>query len=142
MFADAVLQLERVYLERLILWGAVSIVAGTAVLAALAAWRSRSPLLSHFARQTIVWGLGAVMVGALRWPTLALRDLASATRLDRFLWFDAGLAVGVIAVGVALSLIALKLGQRQGLLGAALAVMVQGAALFAIHARLMLALQV
>jgi hypothetical protein len=142
VFSDAVLQLERMYLERLILWGAASIVAGTAVLAALAVWRSRSTLLSHFARQTICWGVAAFAFGALRWPTLALRDLAAATRLDRFLWFEAGLAVGVIAVGVALSFAAVKLGRRQGLLGAGLAIIVQGVALFAIHARLMVALQV
>ena len=82
------------------------------------------------------------MVGVVRWQRIPLRDLAAATRLDRFLWFDAGLALGVVLMGLALSLTALKLGPRQGLLGAALAIIVQGAALFAIHARLMVALQV
>ncbi len=142
MFADTVLQLERVYLERLMLWGAASIVAGTAVLAALAVWRARSVMLSYFAWQTMLWGCGALLVGAVRWRAIPLRDLAAATRLDRFLWFDAGLAAGVVVMGVALSFTALKLGPRQGLLGAALAVIVQGTALFAIHARLMVALQV
>jgi hypothetical protein len=142
MFADTVLQLERVYLERLMLWGVVSIVAGTAVLAGLAIWRARSQVLSYFAWQTVLWGCGSLLFGVLRSRAIPLRDLAGATRLDRFLWFDAGLAVGVVVVGIALSVAALKLGPRQGLLGAALALIVQGLALFAIHARLMVALQV
>ena len=142
MFADTVMQLERAYLERLMLWGAASIVAGTAVLAALAVWRARSAMLSYFAWQTILWGVGSLVVGAVRWHAIPVRDLASATQLDRFLWFDAGLAAGIVALGIVLSATALKLGPRQGLLGAALAVIVQGTALFAIHARLMVALQV
>ena len=136
------MQLERVFLERLIFWGAASVFAGTAVLAALAVWRTRSVMLSYFAWQTMLWGVGALVIGVVRWRNIPLRDLAAATRLDRFLWFDAGLAVGVVLMGLALSLTALKLGPRQGLLGAALAIIVQGAALFAIHARLMVALQV
>ncbi len=142
MFADTVMQLERVYLERLMLWGAASIVAGTAVLAALALWRVRSAMLSYFAWQTILWGLGSLVVGVVRWHAIPLRDLAAATHLDRFLWFDAGFAAGIVVLGIVLSATALKLGPRQGLLGAALAVIVQGTALFAIHARLMVALQV
>lgn len=142
MFADSVMQLERAYLERLIMWGGVSIIAGTAVMAMLAVWHTRSPLLKHFALQNLLWGIGAFVVGAIRWRSIPLRDLTSATRLDQLLWFNAGLDVGIAAVGVALTVAALKLGPRQGLAGAALALVVQGAALFAIHGRLMVALRV
>jgi hypothetical protein len=142
MLADSVMQLERAYLERLIMWGGVSIIAGTAVMATLTVWRARSPLLTHFALQNVLWGVGACVVGAVRWRVIPLRDLASATRLDQLLWFNAGLDVGIVAVGVALTIAALKLGPRQGLAGAALALIVQGAALFAIHGRLMVALRV
>ena len=114
MFADTVMQLERVYLERLMLWGAASIVAGTAVLAALALWRVRSAMLSYFAWQTILWGLGSLTVGVVRWHAIPLRDLAAATRLDRLLWFDAGLAAGIVVLGIVLSATALKLGPRRG----------------------------
>lgn len=142
MFADSVMQLERAYLERLIMWGGVSIIAGTAVMAMLAVSRTRSPLLKQFALQHPMWGMGALIVGAVRWLAVPLRDLGSATRLDRLLWFNAGLNVGIVAVGVALTVAAFKLGPRQGLAGAALALIVQGVALFVIHGRLMVALRV
>jgi hypothetical protein len=142
MFADSVRQLERAYLERLIMWGGVSIVAGTAVMVMLAAWHVRSALLKHFALQNLLWGVGAFLVGAVRSRSVPLRDLASATRLDQLLWFNAGLDVGIVAVGVVLTVAALKLGPRQGLAGAALGLIVQGAALFVIHGRLMVALRV
>jgi hypothetical protein len=136
MFADALMQLERAYLERLMLWGVASVIVGTAVLAALAIGRGRSSLLTHFAWQTILWGMGAFAVGTLRWRVIPLRDLASATQLDRSLWFDAGLDIGVIAVGAVLVATALNFGRRQGLLGAGLAIILQGATLLATHARL------
>jgi len=137
MFADTLIQFERAYLERLVLWGTVSIVVGTAVLAVLAVRRVRSPLLAHFAVQTMLWGAGALAVGLLHLRTLAMRDLAAATQLDRFLWFAAGLDLGVISVGIVLAVASVKFGPRPGPLGAALGVIVQGAGLFAAHARLL-----
>lgn len=136
------MQLERAYVERLLLWGAASLVAGTAMLAMLAVWRARSPLLMQFGLQTLVWGFGTLAVASWHWHRIPLRDLAAATELDHLLWFFAGLDVGVVLAGAALAVTALILPRRQGLLGAALAVIVQGAALFVIHGRLMAALRV
>lgn len=58
MFADTLLAAERGHLLRLALWGAMSVVAGSAILALLSARRVRSPLLQHFAIQTAAWGGG------------------------------------------------------------------------------------
>jgi hypothetical protein len=135
MFADTLMQLERAYLERLALWGAASMLVGTAVLAVLALRRGRSLLLTQFAVQTTMWGAGVLAFGLVRLRTVALRDLASATQLDRLLWFAAGLDIGIIAVGVVLALASVKFGQRLGPLGASLAVVVQGAALLVAHAQ-------
>jgi hypothetical protein len=58
------------------------------------------------------------------------------TRLDRFLWFNCGLDVGYIGVGVALAWCGWKLARSRGLLGAGLGVGMQGAALLLLDLRL------
>jgi hypothetical protein len=61
--------------------------------------------------------------------SLAVRDLAAATRLDRFLWLNVGLDVGYVMVGVTLLLVAWRAVRRPGLIGAGIAVIVQALAL-------------
>ena len=102
MFADTLLAAERGHLLRLALWGAMSVVAGSAILALLSARRVRSPLLQHFAIQTAAWGAVDLAICAAAWRGLTLRDLTGAVALDRFLWFNIGLDVGYVAVGVTL----------------------------------------
>jgi hypothetical protein len=60
---------------------------------------------------------------------LALRDLASATRLDRFLWLNIGLDAGYVMVGLTLLIGGWRLARRAGLMGAGIAIVVQGLAL-------------
>jgi len=60
---------------------------------------------------------------------IRLRDLAGATRLDRFLWLNIGLDAGYVLVGGTLLVLGWRLARRMGLVGAGLAVIVQGAAL-------------
>jgi len=135
MWSDTLLLAERAHLVRLLLWGAASVLTGTAVLAVLAARRAQSPLLMHFAVQTAAWGAIDLGLAALAWRGLAMRDLAGATHLDRMLWLNCGLDVGYIAVGVTLAWVGLALGRRLGLMGAGLGVIVQGLALLALDAR-------
>ena len=136
------MQLERAHLERLLVWGAASVIAGTAIIALLVVRRVRSPLLLQFGIQMLLFGAGAVAIARVRGRAVPLRDLASATRLDQILSFEAGLDVGVIAVGVALALCAVQFGRRQGPLGAGVALVTQGAALLALHGRLLSQLRV
>jgi hypothetical protein len=60
---------------------------------------------------------------------LELRDLAGATRLDRFLWLNVGLDAGYVMVGLTLLIIGARVLRRPGLVGAGLGVIVQGSAL-------------
>ncbi len=129
MWADTLEIAERAHLLRLFVWSAMSILAGTALIAWLHVGRRRSELLQHFAIQTASWGLVEALMAAWFWQHLAPRDLASATRLDRILWLNVGLDMGYVFVGIALAIAAMRLGRRFGLLGAGMGVVVQGCAL-------------
>lgn len=129
MWADTLLAAERAHLTRLLVWGGGSILAGTMLLAWLRAGGRRSVLLEQFGIQTAAWGAMALALGAIGRASLALRDLAAATRLDRLLWLGVGLDAGFVLVGLTLGLSGWALGRRLGLVGAGLAVVVQGIAL-------------
>jgi hypothetical protein len=130
MWSDTLYALERAHLLRVAVWGGASVLVGTALVALLAARRSGSPLVKHFAIQLLAWGAIDLALVAWAWRGLALRDLAGATKLDRLLWLNVGLDAGYVAVGVTLAACAWTLGRRLGGVGAGLGVIVQGAALF------------
>lgn len=121
-------------------WGAASIVLGILLLATAGRPR-RSPLLFHFALQCAVWGGIEAAFAAEGIRTLALRDLAGATQLDRLLWLNLGLDTGYVAAGAAVGLTGWLLARRQGAIGAGAAVVVQGLALLLLHARFLLSLE-
>jgi len=129
MWADTLLAAERAHLLRLALWGAASLLIGTALVAVLRLARPRSPLLKHFGIQTGAWGAVELGVALLLLPSLALRDLSGATRLDRRVWMNIGLDVGYVLVGITLVVIGWRAVRRLGLVGAGMAIVLQGAAL-------------
>jgi hypothetical protein len=136
VWADQVLAFERAHLARLLLWGVASVVTA---LSCWAFWRGRKldvPLLRHFAIQTGAWGAVDTLLALAARPHLALRDYDGVTRLDRFLWFNCGLDVGYIALGITLAWCGWRLAQSRGLLGAGLGVGIQGAALLLLDLRL------
>lgn len=129
MWADTLLGLERAHLLRVVVWGGASVLVGSALLALLRLRGQRSPLLEHFGIQTALWGAIDITLALLGLQGLELRDLASATRLDRFLWLNVGLDAGYVMVGLTLLVFGWRAPQRPGLVGAGLAVIVQGSAL-------------
>ena len=141
MFADTLMQLERLFLERLLLWGALSGVVGAVVFSGLLARRAQSPLLRHFAGQMAVWGFGVLAFAAVRLHTVVMRDLASALRLDSVLRLDAGLALAVAGIGLVVVVAAMRFGPRPAAIGAGLAIAVQGLVLFLIHAQMIRAIR-
>ena len=136
MWSDTFLLYERAHLLRLLLWGATSAVCGLVLIGVTRRTRLRSSLLFHFGLQTAAWGLIDLVLAGNAWWALALRDLRSATQLDRFLWLNVGLDVGYVAVGVTLALTGWKLARKLGLVGAGLGVVVQGLALLVLDAYL------
>jgi len=129
MWADTLLAVERAHLIRLIVWGGASLLAGTALLGLLRVRGHRSALLDHFGIQTAAWGGIELAFAMGRLHQLEIRDVAGATRLDRILWLSIGLDVGCVLVGITLLVLGWRLARRMGLVGAGLAVIVQGLAL-------------
>ena len=132
MWADTLLLAERAHLLRLALWGAASLLVGTGLVAILGVRRTRSSLLTHFGIQSGVWGGVELVIALLLLRSLALRDLAGATRLDRMLWMNVGLDVGYTLVGITLAAIGCRTVRRPGMVGAGIAIILQGAALLMI----------
>ena len=129
MWADTLLAVERTHLLRLALWAAASLLTGTALVALVHIRRPRSSLLKHFGIQTGLWGAVELSAALLLLHSLALRDLAGATRLDRMLWMNIGLDVGYVLVGITLVVIGWRAVRRLGLVGAGIAIILQGVAL-------------
>ena len=129
MWADTLLAMERAHLLRLAAWGAASVLTGTALLAWLLVRHRDSPLLRSFALQVGGWGIVDLALAGLAHGSLATRDIAGATRLDRVLWLNIGLDAGYVMVGVTLAVVGWRLGRRLGLVGAGTGVVVQGGAL-------------
>ena len=129
MWADTLLAVERAHLIRLMMWGGASLFSGTVLLGLMRIRGRRSELLDHFGIQTTAWGgieLALALLGLLQ---LEIRDHAGATRLDRILWLNIGLDVGFVMVGITLLVLGWRLTRRMELVGAGLAVIVQGLAL-------------
>jgi hypothetical protein len=95
-------------------------------------------MLKHFAIQTAAWGAVNGLIAAWAWRGLALRDFAGAQKLVNFLWLNTGLDVGYAAVGFTMALLASRWGPKPGVLGAGVAVVVQGLALALLDLRLIL----
>jgi hypothetical protein len=129
MWADTLLSAERTLILRLMVWGAASVLVGTALLAWLRARGRPSSLLEQFAIQTAAWGATETVYGAVALAGLGPRDLSGATRLDRLLWLTIGLDIGFVLVGLTLAVTGWRLGRRLSLVGAGTAVVVQGTAL-------------
>lgn len=133
MWADTLLATERAHLIRLIVWGGASLLVGSVLLGSLRLRGHRSSLLDHFGIQTTAWGALTLALALARLQRLELRDLAGATRLDRFLWLNIGLDTGYALVGLTLIVLGWRATQRLGLVGAGLAIVVQGSALALLH---------
>jgi hypothetical protein len=135
MWSDTFLLYERAHLQRLLLWGMTSAVCGLVLLAVTRRTRLRSSLLFHFGLQTAAWGLVDLVLAGNAWWALALRDLQSATQLDRFLWLNVGLDIGYIATGATVAVSAWLLGRRAGGIGAGIAIVTQGLGLLLLDVR-------
>jgi hypothetical protein len=126
MWSDTLLAAERNQLIRLVLWAVTSAVLGTTVVTVVTLRRIAAPIIVAFAIQTLAWGSAELIIATVRWRTLAMRDVSSATRLDRLTWFTVGLDVGIVGVGVTALIVARFSGRKLSVTGAGLGIIVQG----------------
>lgn len=136
MWADTLLNLERGHLLRLGLWAATSVLVG-ALMLIIFRRKDNTTFLRHFAIQMLAWGAVDGALVAWGWQGLALRDYASATQLQKFLWLNVGLDGGYVGIGITLAAASWMLGKRLGGLGAGTGVVVQGFALLVLDLRLL-----
>jgi len=129
MWGDTLEALERAHLLRLVVWGAASILAGTALVALLMSKHRHSPLLKHFGFQCVGWGIVEVALGAVLISQVAPRDLSAATRLDRLLWLNIGLDAGFIISGAMFAIVGWRLVRSLGSVGAGIGIVLHGMAL-------------
>ena len=126
MWSDTLLAAERTQLIRVLLWAATSATLGTALVAIITLRRLVVPIVSAFAIQMLAWGSLELILAAVRWQGMAMRDVSSATRLDRMTWFGAGLDVGVIGAGVTALIVGWLSRRKLSVIGAGLGMVVQG----------------
>lgn len=126
MWSDTLLAAERSHLIRVALWAVTSAALGTTFVAIIMVRRIAAPIVLWFAVQTMVWGSLELIVAAARWFALSMRDVAGATRLDRFTWLAIGLDIGIVGAGVTVAAIAWCFKRHFSAFGGGLGVVVQG----------------
>ena len=104
MWADTLQVAERLHFLRLCLWGALATLAGTALFVLAYVRAERPALLRRFALVCGLLGLTELLIGLVAYRVVPLRDIAAATRLDRFAWLQLGLYLGMTVAGVTFAL--------------------------------------
>jgi hypothetical protein len=84
----------------------------------------------------LAWGAAVVVLSVARYAALVPRDLSSAVRLERAVWFSSGLELGLAGVGVTAAVVSWAAGRRLGGVGAGITVVLQGLALAILDMRL------
>jgi hypothetical protein len=137
MWADTVLAAEQQYVVYLAVWGAAAFILGATGALVSRRRAGASPLLLHFALQMALWGGAEALVALARWRSVAMRDVAAASRFERWTWYTAGLETGVVLVGLCIAVCAWLLGRRYGGVGAGVAIAAHGIALLILDLRLL-----
>jgi len=104
VWADTLQHAEQIHFLRLCFWGGLSTIAGTALLVLALAARRGSAIIVRFAEVCAAFGATELVIGGVAYRNVPLRDVASATRLDRMSWLLVGLYLGLAGVGLAVML--------------------------------------
>lgn len=139
MWADTLQHAEQLHLLRVCFWGGLSVLAGTALLVLALMHRRASAIIVRFGTVCVLFGAAEIVVAALDYQRVPLRDLSAATRLDRIAWLLLGLYIGLSGVGIAVMLSSYTTARRESkepeanrgfsLVGAGAATLLHGIAL-------------
>jgi hypothetical protein len=141
MWSDVLQQAERLHWLRLGLWGSLSTLGGTIV---LAIGRRRSDFLRRFGWVCGLFGVVELLTAVTAYRGIPLRDISGATRLDRLSWLQLGLFLGLTAVGVTLAASSRGMKSREypaidtslPMIGAGVAIALHGLALATLQLQL------
>lgn len=136
MLADTLLRAEQLHLLRVMLWGAGSVIAGTALFVFLVARHARSRLLTAFGAVCLVLGGIELLGAAISYHAVPLRDYDAAVRLDRMVWFEVGFAAAAALSGIGVAILGWRAERRLGVVGAAVAVALHAAAILLLDLQL------
>jgi hypothetical protein len=102
VWSDTLQHAEQIHFLRVCFWGGLSTVAGTGLLLVALTSRRASAMILRFATVCTAFGVLELLLGGIGYRSTPLRDVASATRLDRMSWLFVGLDLGLAAVGLVL----------------------------------------
>lgn len=129
MWADTLLRAEQLHLLRIVAWGALAVLAGTALLVLGYAARGRSVLFRWFGGTLAVLGAVEALLALSLRLTAEMLDVAGAARLERLAWLELGLFIGLVAVGAVLAVAGWRLARSRAAVAAGLGCAIHGAAL-------------
>ncbi len=141
MWADTLQAFEKQHLLQLVAWAGGSTLIGSLLLVVLSLRRARAPLVSHFAFQSLVWGVAELVWGAYAYRDVPLRDFEGASILARDLWIAIGLEAGTLLIGITLAAGGWIYVKRLALVGAGIGIAVQASALIVLDLILVRAVQ-
>ena len=136
MWSDIVQHAEQLHFLRVCFWGALSTLAGTLLVVVSLARQGRSSLLRGFGSICALLGAVELILGALNYRHVSLRDISGATRLDRLAWLQLGLYMGIAGVGATIAVSTYRWSRRRRsedrdslpTIGAGLAILLHGIA--------------
>lgn len=132
MWSDTLLQLERLHFQRLALWGLLALAAGATISLLLMRRYVGALLARHFATQTAALGALVAAWAGSGMGGLALRDHASALRLQSAIGLFSLVAAGIAIAGTLLATMGWR-RRRPGFAGTGLALLMHGTVLFVLH---------
>ena len=133
MWADTLLRAEQLHLLRVLAWGALTVLVGTALTVAGSMPRGRGSILRPLGAPLAGLGVVEVVAAGAMYRAAALTDAAGAVRLQNLAWLQLGLFAGCAAAGVLLAVVS-RAARLPRASGAGVALAVHGAALVALTA--------
>lgn len=131
MWADALLRAEHLHLLRILAWGALTVVVGTALVVVATLSRARAGALDALGAPLAALGVLEIAGAGIVYRSAGLIDAAGAARLQNLVWFQLGLYAACALAGVLIAALA-RYARLRRALGSGVALAIHGAALVAL----------
>lgn len=133
MWADALLGAEHLHLLRILAWGALTVVVGTALVVITTLSRARGGALGALGAPLAALGALEILAAAIVYRAAGLLDAAGAARLQNLVWLQLGFYAACAVAGVLIAALARR-ARLSPAFGGGLALAIHAAALVALTA--------